>query len=348
MSAYIDYFKQIARGENVTKEILDKRYREFLNFIYKSKASDIEREKELLQLRFDYLVGAKILEGANTCLNYIELKNQYDKLCILAREKQKELNKNATLRNERTNPYRNLSVPQNADKYRIDTSYCAQLENLNKSFEKETENSNKDLENIVTIYAYYLLYTDARDLLLDKTKRRYIDEEISLGFNPNQEYSYPGISVSNLKYIENQGKRISYEMNNKYGDKIVFEHVGNLEYGQFGKKHPLFQDRSTLQKYKIHKIYNSMKKDDGTIPEKDYEIFTYLNINQMSLDENFTAAHSNILFSDVNIEEAIEHNGGYVGEVEYDNGKIVVVHAQDKLSACKEYKKQSNLGGKHD
>ena len=32
MSAFIDYFKQIARGENLSKDIIEKRYREFLNF----------------------------------------------------------------------------------------------------------------------------------------------------------------------------------------------------------------------------------------------------------------------------------------------------------------------------
>lgn len=337
--AYIDYFKQIARGEVVTKDVLEKRYREFINFIYKLKASDIERERELIQLRYDYLVVAKILEGYNAGLSYTELKEQYDKLLILAKEKVKELNMRARMRNESTNPYRNLSVPQNADKDRIDASYCAQLENLEKGLEKEDGKLYKDLENIISLYAYYLLFTEAREILLDKTKRRRADEEISLGFNPNQEALYTTVSVSNLKYIP-ANQSISYEMKNKYGDMVIFEHVGSLEYGQFGKKYPLFQDRATLQKYKVHKVYNSLPNEDGSIPEKEFDVFTYLNINQMSLDENFTAAHSNILFSDVNMEEAIEHNGGYVGEVEYDNGKITISHAQDKLCACKEYMKK--------
>ena len=65
MSTYIDYFKQIARGENVTENILEKRYNEFLNFIYKSKASEIERIQELIQLRFDFLITKKILSNKN-------------------------------------------------------------------------------------------------------------------------------------------------------------------------------------------------------------------------------------------------------------------------------------------
>lgn len=343
MSAYIDYFKQIARGENLSKDIISKRYREFLNFIYKLKATNEERIKELIQLRFDYLVTLKIIEGSSRSLDFNKVKDEYNKICILVTEKKKELNNMARLKYEKVNPYRNLNIPKNADNYKINSSYNLQIENLNKIFEKEEIKFNIDLDNVISIYAYYLLYTEARELLLDKEKRRYIDEEISLGFNPNQEISNSNVLVSNLKYIHCTENKISYKMKNKYGDIIFFEHIGNLQFGQFGKKHPLFQDKTTLQNYNIHKIYNNHKNKDGTNIERDFNIFTYLNINQMSLDENFTRAHANLLFSDVNLEEAIKHNGGYVGEVEYDDeGKVTIVHESDKLSACIEYSKQKN------
>lgn len=342
MSAFIDYFKQIARGENLSKDIIEKRYREFLNFIYKLKATDEERTKELIKLRFDYLVTSKIISDSTNSLNFSDIKNEYDKICILADKRKNELNNMARLKYEKTNPYRNLNIPQNADNYRINTSYGLQIENLNKSLEKEEKAINIDLENVISIYAYYMLYTEARENLLDEDKRRYIDEEISLGFNPNQELENSNnVLVSNLKYIAYDKNKISYQMKNKYGDIIIFEHVGNLEFGQFGKKHPLFKDRTTLQNYHIHKIYNSKKDQNGKILEKDFNIFTYLNINQMSLDEDFTRAHANLLFSDVNLNEAIKHNGGYVGEVEYDdNGNVCIVHESDKLSACIEFNKQ--------
>ena len=340
MSTFIDYFKQIARGDKLSKDIVEKRYREFLNFIYKLKSTDEERIRELIKLRFDYLVTYKIIQGNTNLTNYNDVKIEYDKICILVNQKKVELNNMARLKYERVNPYRNLSVPQNADKYRINTSYTLQIENLNKGLEKEEKNYNKDLENIISLYAYYLLYTEAREILLDENKRRYIDEEISLGFNPNQESSNSNVLVSNLKYTSCEKNKISYKMKNKYGDIIIFEHIGNLEFGQFGKRHPLFQDRTTLQNYHIHKIYNS-KNVENNLLEKDFNIFTYLNINQMSIDEDFTKAHANLLFSDVNLEEAIEHNGGYVGEVEYDDeGKVIIVHENDKLSACIEFAKQ--------
>lgn len=337
MGKSIDYFKQIARGNIVTEDILKKRYNEFSNFIYKLKASDVDRIQELIQIKFDYLVPSKFLEGYTAGLSYQELEDDYIKTKEKVLMKKKEFNDKAKIRNESVNPYRNLSVPQNAENYKINTSYGLQITNLKKELEKEEEKTFKDLDKIISLYAYYLLFKEAREILLDKKMRRKSDEEISLGFNSNQEDYFSKNMVSNVKFIPISGKSISYEIKNRYGDIISFEHMGSLEYGQFGKKRPLFQDKETLQKYSIHKKYNSLPNDDGTIPEKDFTIYTYLNINQMSIDEEFTSVHSNILFSDVNMEEAIIHNGGYIGEVEYSNGKILVTHVKDKLCACKEY-----------
>lgn len=340
MNSCIDYFKQIARGDVVTKDVLEKRYNEFLNFINKLKSSDMDRTIELIKLRFDFLVTSKLLENHNSGLSYESLKKEYDKIVLLAQSRKLEFNDKAKIRNESTNPYRNLSVPQNADIVRINNSYLAQIENLEKYLEREENKLYKDLDNIIELYAYFLLYSDARDILLDKDKRRTIDEDISLGFNPNKEDLYTeDIYISGLKFIPNKKNRVSYEMRNKYGDLVIFENTGRLEYGQFGRKNPLFKDKGTLQKYKIRKIYN----DNSSLSEREFEVYTFLNINQMSLDEEFTSMHSNILFSDVNLEQAIIHNGGYIGEVKYDdNGKIVIEHEADKLCACKEYEKMGN------
>ena len=84
-----------------------------------------------------------------------------------------------------------------------------------------------------------------------------------------------------------------------------------------------------------------MKNENGTIPEKQFDVFTYLNINQMSLDEKFTAAHADILFSDVNLENAVLHNGGYIGELEYEDKEIQIFHELDKLCACRKYHEEN-------
>ena len=72
--------------------------------------------------------------------------------------------------------------------------------------------------------------------------------------------------------------------------------------------------------------------------EKEYNIFTYLNIAKLTSNPEFTALHADILFSDLNLEEAQKHNGGYIGEIVKNlNGKFDVYHDQEKLCACKEY-----------
>ena len=71
----------------------------------------------------------------------------------------------------------------------------------------------------------------------------------------------------------------------------------------------------------------------------------YGNINTQLLtnkqvDIEYIRYNNDVLLSTLNMDEAIEHNGGYIGEiVQNDNGKYDVYHYQDKLCACKEYEK---------
>lgn len=338
MSRYIDYFKQITRGEILTKEILEKRYNEFLNFIYKSKVSDIERTQELIQLRFDFLIAKELLENYRANMSHKEMKEKYLEIEVILSDRKQKLSDNAKIRKEKINPYRNLIIPQNAEEYQIRNLYESRLKDLEQELKNEEE-LNNGINNVIDIYAHYMLYVEAAKILLDKKLRRKIDEEISLGYDVNLE-KQENVQIFNLKYNQINNKSIAYELKNRYGDIIRFEHIGYLEYTQFGKKSPIFKDRETLQRFIVHKIYNSMKNMDGTIPERKFDVFTYLNINQMSLDEDFKAAHADILFSDVNLENAVKYNGGYIGEIEYENGEIKVFHEADKLCACRKYYKK--------
>lgn len=338
MSRYIDYFKQITRGEIVTREILEKRYKEFLNFICKSKVSDIERTQELIQLRFDFLIAKDLLDNYKANMSYKEMKEKYYEIEVILLDRKQQLNDNAKVKKEKINPYKNLSIPQNAEEYQIRNLYESRLKDLEKELEKE-EKLNNRIDNIIDIYAHYMLYIEAMKILLNKKLRRQVDEEISLGYDVNLKQE-ENVQIFNLKYNQITNKSIAYELKNKYGDIIKFEHIGYLEYTQFGKNSPIFKDRETLQRFIVHKIYNSMKNIDGTIPERKFDVFTYLNINQMSLDEDFKAAHADILFSDVNLENAVKYNGGYIGEIEYENNEIKVFHEADKLCACRKYYKK--------
>lgn len=83
-------------------------------------------------------------------------------------------------------------------------------------------------------------------------------------------------------------------------------------------------------------------KYNNEIPEKEFDIFTDLNLSELTSNPDFTSLHADILFSDINLIEAEKYNGGYVGEIiQNDNGKFDVYHYQDKLCACIEYQKHS-------
>ena len=151
MSTYIDYFKQIARGENVTENILEKRYNEFLNFIYKSKASEIERIQELIQLRFDFLITKKILSNNNTLyMNYEEIKKKYDQIKMLVLKRKEEINNKMKFGNEKINPYKNLNISTDTREFEVKILYEAKIREIENKLEEENK-LNNDLNDIIKI-----------------------------------------------------------------------------------------------------------------------------------------------------------------------------------------------------
>ena len=198
----------------------------------------------------------------------------------------------------------------------------------------DLELTKKDIDprQIIESYSTFLLQMQSFQILLNPIEKRKIDEEILINFNPNQEKLYYGMDIGNLSYIPEADGNI-YKMTNRFNDIILFQKIGTLEYGKFS-----FHDNSTLQNYRIKKQYVSMSTNERDIPEEEYNIFTYLNIAQLTSDPEFTSLHADILFSDLNLQTAQIHNGGYIGEIiKNDNGKFDVYHYQEKLCACKEY-----------
>ena len=132
-------------------------------------------------------------------------------------------------------------------------------------------------------------------------------------------------------------------MTNKFNDIIMFQKVGTLGYET--NTHTI-RDDVTLQHYRIRKQYKSLVDVEykNNIPEEEFSIFTDLNISKLTQDPEFTALHADILFSDLNLRQAVLHNGGYIGEiVKNENGKFDVYHYQDKLCACIEYKNRMKV-----
>ena len=79
----------------------------------------------------------------------------------------------------------------------------------------------------------------------------------------------------------------------------------------------------------------------------------YGNINTQLLtnkqvDIEYIRYNNDVLLSTLNMDEAIEHNGGYIGEVYVDrqSREYVVYDDQDKLCLAKEFEKYQKEKGK--
>ena len=71
-------------------------------------------------------------------------------------------------------------------------------------------------------------------------------------------------------------------------------------------------------------------KYNNEVPEKEFSIFTDLNLAELTSNQDFTALHADILFSDLNLTEAERYNGGYVGEIiKNNNGNIKKVQNKE-------------------
>lgn len=224
--------------------------------------------------------------------------------------------------------------------------YERQLSVISKMLDLQLTKMEIDPKEIIETYSTYLLQKQSYEILSNPISKRQIDEEILINFNPNQSNLYSKVGIGSLSYIPEGTEQNIYKMVNRFNDVIMFQKIGTLGYEKFNQKgsRNTYRDNYTIQHYRVKKEYRSLidLEYDKDIPEKEYSIFTDLNIAELTSDPDFTALHADILFSDLNLLEAEKYNGGYIGEIiQNDNGKFDVYHYQDKLCACIEYQKHA-------
>lgn len=323
--------------EVINKREIKKEYKELMNseILFRKNRVQFERLQDRIKLKFSYLCLIKILEDYNDEYE-VDKKDLIDKSeqvfasAISYKEVLREKNKSKCTY---INPYQNLLLGNSANKINIIRGYERQLTVVSKMLDLELTKNEIDPKEIIESYATYLLQNQSFEVLLDPIEKRRIDEEILIQFNPNQEKLYVQDEVKDLMYYEEKDNDI-YKMNNRFNDVILFQKIGTLQYGKS------FENKFVLQNYRIRKEYVSIAKSENEIPEREYNIFTYLDLDKLTNDSEFTALHADILFSDLNLEEAKKHNAGYIGEiVQGVNGKFDVHHYKDRICACKEYKR---------
>lgn len=355
MSLELDFIKQLtttkAVGEEadfITKRQIKDSFNTLINspFLFGKSRMDVEKLEDKIKITYSYLCLIICLEDVSE--DYEESKEELRdkaKQILDSSVKYKEVlrEKNKT-KCSYINPYRNLLVATGATSLEILRGYERQLNVILKIFESLLTKTNIDPRELIETYSTFLLQNQSFEVLNDKKQKRRVDEEILLSFNPNCSDMYFENAVGQLAYFPSDDDNV-YEMKNKFGDLILFQKIGTLGYGIARRDRTGFsyKDSTTLNNYKLVKRYNSLTETYSEDPENnEFNIFTDLNISKLTADSDYTSLHADILFSDYNLEEAIIHNGGYVGDIVCEtNGKYDVYHYPEKVCACIEYSYKS-------
>lgn len=355
MSIELDFVKQLTSTKAVKEEenvICKRQIKESYNllidsaFLFGKSRPEYEKLQDKVRLKFTYLCLIKILEeyADDYEVDKADLRDKARQVFESSQSYKEVLREKNRSKCTYINPYQNLLLGNSSTNMEIVRGYERQLTVLSKMLDLELTKIEIDPREIIECYSTYLLQKQSYELLMDPLEKRKIDEEILINFNPNQERLYSKVGIDGLSYIPEENSDI-YKMTNKFKDVIMFQKIGTLGYEKFrsSSNQNAFRDDFTLQNYRIKKQYISLNNSDldDNAPEKEFNVFTDLNISQLTQDPEFTALHADILFSDLNMKQAELYNGGYIGEiVKNDNGKFDVYHYQDKLCACIEYKRR--------
>ncbi|MBP3463982.1 MAG: hypothetical protein J6K45_05830 [Clostridia bacterium] len=356
MSIELDFVKQLTTTKAVKEEadVINKKHiKESYNslidsaFLFGKSRPEFEKLQDKIRLKFSYICLIKILEDVSEDYE-VEKQDLRDKArqIFQSAENYKEVLREKNKSKCRyINPYQNLLLGNSATKVEIIRGYERQLSVISKMLDLQLTKVEIDPREIIETYSTFLLQNQSFEILANPISKREIDEEILINFNPNQSSLYSKVGIGELSYIPEKEGNI-YKMINRFNDIIMFQKIGTLGYEKFKQKggRNTYRDDYTLQHYRVKKEYRSLidLEYDKDIPEKEFTIFTDLNIAELTSDPDFTALHADILFSDLNLTEAEKYNGGYTGEIiQNDNGKFDVYHYQDKLCACIEYEKHA-------
>ena len=236
-----------------------------------------------------------------------------------------------------------LKVPQNLYEESSDTSYKRVLEELENELTEKIKAKTYESEDATHYYSIMKLL----EMLYNNLGK--------LNFNPNQSKKYIERYFADIIYfprVETSSRKTYLPPNTVYstnGDEIIIFQTGEVGFRTYrqpsGKT--TYDDLQALKEYKIIKRYkdpkvrNYRKKlaETGEIASKwdeaeDGEVFwVYGNINTEVDDIEYKRYNNDVLLSTSNLEAAVNHNGGYIGEVcyNYDTNEYVVIYNQEKL-----------------
>jgi len=280
------------------------------------------------------------------------------------------------------NEYKELNVLPRTDIKIIRSQYLKELKGWVEELDKNIEKEKYDPKIAQKEEAILLAKADAFDSLSDPEYKMKLDEILLFNFCPNQEKNYIPNNMSEVTYLpETPSEHIDpitqrrfYALNGvkfgsiKSGDdcEVIATHIGNIGIGRFRKSsgENTYQDTRLLKEYRILKKYQNPQiselrkkatQKDGAVSiwddELNGEVFRISgNLHENILmdpnvDKTFVQYTKEVLLSTTNLEESIEHNGGYIGEVclSKNGEEYTVRHDNDSLCAAKEFQKVTKI-----
>lgn len=278
---------------------------------------------------------------------------------------------------ENINKYEVLSLKNGASIEEIEATYDTYLKKFKEKLDAAVSgNFTIEKEKLFEAERIFYQIKSAYEFLSNPEKKLSIDERAMINFETDRSSLYSKNSFAQISYIPEsylmQKKKINSNevmlTHNSRGDQILITKTGTLGFGRFrqasGKL--TYVDGEALYEYQIIKTYadpaiaaERKRKCQGEIPSRwdesnSGEIFTvYGDLNKSLLTSKTTGQEYkkyvvDVYLSNVNLEAAMEHNCGYIGEVGIDRetGEYRVVHGQDQLCLAYEFKEISKRNGK--
>lgn len=271
------------------------------------------------------------------------------------------------------NEYNDLRVVKRAPIEEIDKTYKRRLKALNEELERKIKTRNFSQADIIRSKSLLMVMEDAHKNLSNPEYKLRLDEVMLLNFSPDQSEKYIPENFAEItyipekKYIEGESGTLhepEFIAHDSAGDEMIITQTGDLGFGRFRKEDGdvTYRDPYSLKEYKIIKKYNDpeiakIRKTKSTRAgsqtkwndEQDGEEFVvYGNIGtniltRPDVDTEYIRYTTDVLLSSVNMDVALEHNGGYIGEVYVDRAtrEYVVHHDSDKLCLAKEFQKHT-------
>ncbi len=373
---YIDSLIKNGLGNVKTEHLLsirklDERYKVLVDSLGTklTGTSPLEKLENTVRLKLAYLSMRSILLdslGENADADKVVEKSI---IKDIAKQEEYEAKEKAEIIRSRVDhsAYKDLKVQRQTPMETIKSNYFQQLKTLEEELDNMINDQNYDKEAISDLQSLFELISESYTMLSDPLYKLKVDEKDFMGFNPNQEKLFVPGNFADISYVpalktkvdkngEEQITVLSFD--NFQGDTTQVVKTGELGFGRFRQRSGkvTYRDSDFLDEYLVMKYYADPKlraerkkltQQEGALTQWDetgdremFRISTNINYNLLNspdVDPEYVKYYVNALLSTYNMEEAIKHNGGYVGNIALTrDGEYTVKHDRDKVCLARE------------